>query len=761
MFWCLVYFLSAVPFLLPKALFAEDQRAILELRINDVKKGEVVIFLRESDVLVRVKDLEEAGLRSVVGRRENIRGDEYVLLNSLAPQVTFKIDERDLALSLTVQPSLLGHNILEMQANKPRDIIYSEDTSGFLNYSVNLRDFRRTDAFGEFGITVKNSLLYSGILRNEAGGVVRGLSNLTISDRQSLTQTVFGDRLVSSDLLGGSLAIGGISYSREFGLDPYFVRSPGLNFSGSVSTPSTVDVYVNGQFLRSVPLPPGQFALKDLPVPAGASDTRLVLRDAFGREQEISSQYYFASGLLKEGVQEFSYNFGAQRNNLPSESWDYGPLVFLARHRLGITDYLTAGLRFEASSRVVSGGPSATLQMPLGEMDIAAAASGSHGLLGGGAFLGYNYIGRLFNLGGFIKLLSPHYATTTLKAGDDRSWTEVNAFVGFPVTSKIGVSLRYTFENSKVDGQKQSVALSTTSRLTDRVSLFVSGGYSPQRNGNGIEIFSGLTFFFGQTTGSVSYENRGGVSVGTAMLQKSLPVGTGFGYRFQAGTAQNQNFSLDGLLQYQGPYGRYEASYSHLDGRDSTVLNVAGGLAVIGKDFFLTRPVQDSFAVIRVPGVADVRGYASNQEVGYTSSNGNLFVPSLLPYYGNKLSISDEDVPLNYTIAATDKVVAPPFRGGALVTFPVQRIQRATGTVALHDSGQSVIPVYGQLNVTVNGKQFESPVGKQGEFYLENVPPGHHPATVEYKDRTCAFVLDVPISDEPIVKLGNVRCELP
>jgi outer membrane usher protein len=297
--------------------------------------------------------------------------------------------------------------------------------------------------------------------------------------------------------------------------------------------------------------------------------------------------------------------------------------------------------------------------------------------------------------------------------------------------------------------------------LTDRVSLFVSGGYSPQPNGHGTEIFSGLTFLFGQTTGSVSYENRGGVGVGTAMLQKSLPVGTGFGYRFQAGTAQNQNFSVDSLLQYQGPYGRYEANYSHLDGRDSTVLNVAGGLAVIGRDFFLTRPVQDSFAVIRVPGIADVRGYASNQEVGYTSSNGNLFVPSLLPYYGNKLSISDEDVPLTYTIDATDKVVAPPFRGGALVTFPVQRIQRATGTVALHDSGQSVIPAYGQLTVTANGKQFDSPVGKQGEFYLENVPPGRHPATVEYKNKMCEFVLDVPSSKEPVVQIGNVLCQMP
>ena len=95
------------------------------------------------------------------------------------------------------------------------------------------------------------------------------------------------------------------------------------------------------------------------------------------------------------------------------------------------------------------------------------------------------------------------------------------------------------------------------------------------------------------------------------------------------------------------------------------------------------------------------------------------------------------------------------------MTFPVQRIQRATGTVAIQDSKQSVIPAYGQLTVTAHGKPFESPVGKQGEFYLENIPPGRHAAIVEYKDQTCGFVLDVPTSEEPVVQLGNVGCQIP
>jgi hypothetical protein len=73
-----------VSMLVAKTLLAADQRAILDLSINEVKKGEVVVFLQSADVLVRVKDLEAAGLKSFAGRRENISGDDYVLLGSLA-----------------------------------------------------------------------------------------------------------------------------------------------------------------------------------------------------------------------------------------------------------------------------------------------------------------------------------------------------------------------------------------------------------------------------------------------------------------------------------------------------------------------------------------------------------------------------------------------------------------------------------------------------------------------------------------------------
>ena len=749
--------------LLPSVVNAADQRAILELRVNEVKNGEVSVFLRDADVLVRLKDLQAAGLRAQFGRQESLHDEPYVLLNSLAPQVLFKIDERDLSLNLTAQPSILGFHRFDVQPNKPAGIIYSDDSSGFLNYSVSLRDMKHTNAFTEAGISIKNGLLYGAVSRNEDGSFVRGLSNLTISNRENLNRTVVGDRLVASDVLGGSFVMGGVSLFREFSLDPYFVRNPGLNYSGAVATPSTVDVYVNGQFLRRVPLPPGEFELKDLPVPAGAADTRLVLRDAFGREQEIGSQYYFTSGLLKEGLHEFSYNLGVKRNNLATQSWDYGPLIFLARHRLGVTDSLTGALRFEASSGTVSGGPSVSFRLPIGEMELATAASAGEGMPGGAAFVGFSHLGRILNFGASARLLSPHYTTTSLSPSDKRSWLQLNTLIGFPIIPGVGITLRYIHENSQTDRQSHRVSLAATTRLTNQLSLFVNGGFSKVGNGTATDIFTGLTFLLGQTTSTISYQKFEGAGSAALTLQKSLPLGSGFGYRFQASTNTDgsPSPSVDSLVQYQGPYGRYETNYTRLNGQNSTHLSMAGGVAVIGGDFFLTRPVQDSFAVIQVPGVGGVRGYSSNQEVGHSNNSGNLFVPNLLSYYGNKLGISDKDIPLNYTIDATEKIIAPPFRGGAVVAFPVQRVQRIVGTVILQNNGAVTIPAYGQLMIsTKDGKRFESPIGKQGEFYLENLPAGKHAAMVEYKEQTCNFAFELRDIDESEIKLGTISCQL-
>jgi outer membrane usher protein len=181
-------------------------------------------------------------------------------------------------------------------------------------------------------------------------------------------------------------------------------------------------------------------------------------------------------------------------------------------------------------------------------------------------------------------------------------------------------------------------------------------------------------------------------------------------------------------------------------------------LAYVGGSFFATRPVQESFAVIRVPGLGGIRGYLNNLEAGTTNSSGNLFVPSLLSYYGNKLSIAPNDIPLNHNVGAVDRIIAPPYRGGTLVEFSVPRIQRIVGKSSVMKNDREAVPAYGQLTLTAPGKSYESPLGKEGEFYFENVPAGVYQALLEHEDLGCEFSLEVPQSADELVQLGTVRC---
>jgi len=753
---------------------SETERAILQWSVNQVERGEVVVFLRGPDVLLRVVDLERAGVRGFAGRRETFGGEVYVWLASLAPAVTYEVDERALVLRVSAGPSLLATNVQDFLQGRPEGLTYTKDTSAFLNSSITGIDFDRYTWTGEAGLSIRNALLYSTAFRNEDGVFSRGLSNFTVDDRERLIRYLVGDRVDTTGPLGGSALLGGLSISREFSLDPYFVRFPTVGLSGAVLTRSTAEVYVNGQLLRREVLPPGPFELRNLPAPVGAGNAEVILRDAFGRQQVIASPFYFTSNLLLKGLQEFSYDLGFVRDAQATGLGEYGRSAFLGRHRVGITDDVTAGGRLELMSDMVSGGPILTVRLPvIGEVELTAAGSQRDGQDGWAAGIAYNFASSLFSVGWALRGFSDHYSTTSLTPAENRATLEATALVGFPITSRSTVTLQYTHSNFRDTKPTQLVSGAVSVRLTNRANLFVTTSYTEQPGSKpDTAVFTGLTFYLGDsTTASASNQVSRHQNVSAVDVQRSLPLGEGFGYRARGQRVEQDNPQVDGRsggstveyqglvdAQYQGPFGFYEAAYERQGSRDSSALTAAVGLIAIGGGVHLSRPVQDGYALINVPGVPGVRGSLNNQEVGRTDRNGKLLVPNLLPYYGNRLSIADQDIPIDYSIATTERLVGPPVKGGSVVTFPARRVQAFMGTLVVETEGRSVTPAYGQLRVTADGQTFESPIGRDGEFYLENLPRGRHPAVVDHKEGVCHFTLEAPPSLTTLVDLGALRC---
>jgi outer membrane usher protein len=277
--------------------------------------------------------------------------------------------------------------------------------------------------------------------------------------------------------------------------------------------------------------------------------------------------------------------------------------------------------------------------------------------------------------------------------------------------------------------------------------------------GSGLEASLGVTVGFGsRTVASVSGVRARGATQASVDVQRPLPVGTGYGYQFRADAGDQRVIS--GMAQYQGDYGRYEVRRNAVGSTTTTTVNVAGGVVAIGGGLHATRPVRNSYALVRVPGLEGVRTYSSNQEVGRTGRRGSLLVPDLLPYYGNQLAISDTDIPLDYEVPGVQLTLAPPYRGGAVAVFPVRRTQRITGSIRLLTPQGEQRPSYGTLTVDAAGETFTSPLGAEGEFYFENVKPGRHAAVVAQGDVTCRLTIEFPASDDPAVTLGVLPCSV-
>src|SRR5688572_17280413 len=394
---------------IPVRGFTQDQQAIFELVVNGVTHGETLILLRGEDVLIGTTSLSNAGLRAPGGRREQVGGQEFVSLASLAPALTFTVEERELRLRIAATTQLLPATVRDLWSLPPRDFTYRTDRSAFVNYGIGWSGGGQYDIAAESGVRVGGALLHSTVLATNQQ-LTRGLSSVTVDQRSRIRRWVFGDSFARTDALGGSAFIAGVTVTKELGVDPYFVGHPRLSMATPVTTPSVVEVYVNDQLVSQQQVAPGQLDLQNLPLTRGRNDARVVVRDAFGGSREFSTGYYLSTTALARGLHSYQYSFGSIRDAVGAASWRYSSPALLARHRYGLTDVMTVGARVEATAGLLGGGPSLNLRLPVGELEGTVGFSNTAAGMGTASVVSWVYSGRPISGGASLSRFGDRYA---------------------------------------------------------------------------------------------------------------------------------------------------------------------------------------------------------------------------------------------------------------------------------------------------------------------------------------------------------------
>jgi len=764
----LLALLLALAVSIPARAGGEPVLLVAPLVVNDEVRGEAVVLRDGDDVLMREPDLAAAGVQTARLRGNVVRvgaaGEDYVSLASLAPAVRFALDERAVVLRLSARPELLGNEVFDLSSRARGDGGVSREQAPalFVNYGVQGFDLAREEArgfaaSGEVGATFRGMLAYSSASRLADGTIARGLSSISVDARGRAARFVFGDSLASTSGLGGGGFVGGVQYARHFEIDPWLQRTPLPGLAGAAETPSTLEVYVDDVLVRTEHVAPGTFEVRNLPVMASSGATRYVLRDAFGREREVLGSYTVGSSLLVRGLSDFSYTFGARRGPIGTDGPEYGDLVFLGAHRLGLTDGITAGLRLEAAPDLVSGGGGLVLRLPLGLLSLETGASRVASSSGAAGAAIWALAGRRFGFSLQARAMSARYAHTSLDAERDRALLDAGGGLSVPLGRIGGVNLDVSRRWMRDQGAQDRQTLGTSWRVASGVSLGISGTRTGGAAQTSYEAYASLALMLRRGATAQTWARASGDrSVGGLDVQERS--GADVGWEYRAGLTQGDVESIDARAGYRGTHGQAFADVASQPGRAAVGAEVAGSLVAVGDRVFLARPIDRSFALVRVPGVPDATVRLNNREVGTTDRNGELLVVGLQSYDANLLSIDPDDVPFDMTFGDLRAVVAPPQRGAAIAHFAVRRIRAIRGTfVRRAADGKSRQLAYGELSVRTDAGISTYPLGSDGRFEVE-LPGGRFTAEVHHRDGRCSAALVVPESAEAIVDVGVVSC---
>ena len=759
LFLCLpLALLAAAPAKASNAAPAPEP-AIVEVLLNEQETGPTLVVLHAADgtLLIKESDLPQLRLKVPAAGLVTVDGVRYLRLDDeTGASVAFDETTQTARIQLPAEAFLPTHNSgVSPDAFK----VTQADPGGFANYDLfgervngqtNLGAILDLGVYGPRGVVTNSLIARYDDDRREA---LRLESTWTLDLPERLATLRVGDSISAAGAWGRSARFGGLQFGTNFATQPTLVTTPLLYAQGEAIVPSTVDVFVNGRRVASEEVLPGPFTIDQLPPITGAGQMQVVVTDALGRQQVIAQPYYSGPTLLRAGLNEYSFEAGAIREDYALRSNAYGSLLLSGTFRRGMTDRFTAEVHAEGQpgGARAAGLDTAWQVGTIGILSFTAAVGGEAdvGWLGGA---GFEHSGPSFNVFARTRYTSQDFAQIGSSGQADRPKQRSFGGLGFNLGRRGSLQFAYGRQSNWSSASSETVGLSHSVTLGGYGYLSLVASHTI--NGRSTtDLYLNWTVPFGERrTAATSLRHSQAAADGeqveaVASLQQSLPAGAGTGYYL----ALSATGDVQADYQLQGDAGRVAVQYARRDAASGMRAHATGGLAVTSAGVMPSRRLDRSFAVIEVADFAGMTVYVENQPVGRTDHKGRVLIDSLRAYDRNAISIDPRELPLDASLATPAMTVTPAFRSGPVVRFPVLRASAATLRLVTHDG--SVVPA----GASVSTRHEQVPVALDGLVYL-TIAAGRQDAMAEWGGHRCHFTFERPDRDEPQPDLGTITC---
>lgn len=742
----------------------------LEVSINGAKSGNWLLLDRGGVLYAPAEAFEEWRLnRKPDAKSYSYRGQTWFPLTSV-PGFQAQLNAADQSMDLKFQSgAFAATRVTQTPVERPK--ISPILPSLFFNYdlSYTASDVRGIDTSKDLGALMElgfsNSLgvlTSSHVGRNltqegDTNRVFRRLETTFTRDFPDKNLSFrLGDTATRQGMWGRSTYFGGIQLGRNFALSPGFITQPIPTLAGQSTSPSTVELYINDSLRQTSQVPTGPFVIDNFPLLTGSGQARVVVRDLLGRETVLVQNFFSHSDLLEKGLSDWNFSAGAVRRNLGTLNADYGRRFGAGLWRYGLTQNITLEGNAEAARRAVGGGLGFSVALP-GQI---------LGQLAGGASDDRN-IGRGYQwLTGF-EHASLRHGFSVRAEGATRDYRQISDDSdAIPYRRQLSASYTYSGDRlghlgigfARIDSYNQgpfkTYSANYSHRLGQRSTVSFLATRAVGATTSDSYAVSLLIPFDRDIVASANVTHREHQTDGYVSASKAIGNESGLGWRVLAGGRDDKGYAEAGLY-YQGSKGLLTSDVSGSENQQTVRLGAQGGLVAIDGNLFASRRIQDSFALVEVPGYANVGVGFQSSVLTRTDAGGKALVPRLLPYRNNSIRLDPSELPISAEIDSIEQVVVPAARTGVRVAFPV-RSGRGALVKIVFDDGQ---PAPAGAEIVLIGDNKEFFVARRGEAFITGLKPKNTIA-LKWNEKECRIAVDLPSGKvDEIAKVGPVQCK--
>ncbi|AVH13316.1 fimbria/pilus outer membrane usher protein [Acinetobacter indicus] len=754
-----------------------QQELFLDVILNQSDPNVLGRFLQKDDQLFVFKDTLQQ-LKLNLPTNINASSAEYYLLedipfidysyDSLNQKIYFNVDIRALnKISQYTAYNVIEPAKLDPVQDRPGVLLnydfysqYSEDY-----FSLNGTNEFRLFGLGEGGIlSVSSNYSYTHTNQNsELNALVLDTYWQRDFPEKMLTIRI-GDVQSKSLAWSRSTRLGGVSFSKNFSLQPYQITTPLESFKGEVSLPSTVDLFINGLKQTSQQVVPGQFEIETVPIITGTGQAQVIVTDINGQQRILNFSLYGTNQLLKDKLSDWSFSLGQTRLAYGEQSFKYDDdLVGNASYRYGLTKDLTieSHIEFAPDLYLIGGGVIQRLGGRAGMLNAAYSFSDYRHSNETLYQLGYSWNSQYLNF----------FYNTTRQSGQYYDIAGLNSsnfpkrsdqvFLGF--NNRLGqFGTSYIYQEYSPASSNEFITFNWSYSFPNNYYLNLSANHDLTQEDTRYYLSLNIPLEKKRTVNFSYQQDQEQEKLSLNARQAiSRDVG-GWGWQLQADTARDTQ-NIQAQIAQMHDYGEWNIGFQEVKSKNisSRIANgaLSGSVLMMNQSFFPMQRSFDSFALISTSQISDIPVKLENRYVGKTNKNGELVVTSLNPYQNNRITIDPLELPPDYHIETTVKNAVPRYASGVFLEFPISQILAIQAVIKQADGNfiKAGTNVWTTEDFDLEDTGPLTIVAHDGMIYIEN--PKVNKFYLKQNDQICSFEIKDLSDQKGIIDLGELICE--